>query len=97
MRRAIRMLRAGMADRIYTVRLNRLSKLDGSVRGSGAEIINHSCDPNLSMRRIRGQIFLYSFRKIRAGEELTIDYGFHCSCPCQCGSPKCRGTMCHVT
>ena len=96
MRRAISMLRAGMADRIYTVRLNRLSKPDGSV-GSGAEIINHSCDPNLSMRRIRGQIFLYSFRKIRAGEELTIDYGFHCSCPCHCGSPKCRGTMCHVT
>ena len=97
MRRAIRMLRAGMADRIYTVRLNRLSKLDGSVRGSGAEFINHSCDPNLSMRRIRGQIFLYSFRKIRRGEELTLDYGFRCSCPCRCGSSKCRGTMCHVT
>ena len=97
MRRAIKMLRAGMPGRTYTVRLNRLSKLDGSVRGSGAEFINHSCDPNLSMRQIRGQIFLYSFRKIRRGEELTVDYGFRCSCPCRCGSPKCRGTMCHVT
>jgi len=95
-RRAIRMFAAGKAERIYTIRLNGRSKLDGAVGGSGAEFINHSCDPNLTMRRIRGQIFLYSFRKIRAGEELTVDYGFHCSCPCRCGSSKCRGTMCHV-
>lgn len=96
LRRAVRMLAAGTAGRVYTVRLNRRWKLDGSVGGSGAELINHSCDPNLTMRRIRGQIFLYSFRKIRAGEELTVDYGFHCSCPCRCGSSKCRGTMCHL-
>lgn len=96
LRRAVRMFRAGMAGRIYTVRLNRRWKIDGSVGGSGAELINHSCDPNLTMRKIRGQIFLYSFRKIKAGEELTLDYGFHCSCPCRCGSSKCRGTMCHV-
>ena len=96
MRRAIKAFSAGTAERIYTVGLNQRLKLDGSVGGSGAEFINHSCDPNLTMRRLRGQIFLYSFRKIRAGEELTVDYGFRCSCPCRCGSKKCRGTMCHV-
>jgi SET domain-containing protein len=96
LRRAIKMLRAGKAGRIYTVRLNRRWKIDGSVGGSGAELINHSCEPNLTMRKIRGQIFLYSFKKIRAGEELTVDYGFRCSLPCHCGSAKCRGTMCHV-
>ena len=96
MRRATKMFLAWKAGRVYMVQLNRRSKLDGAVGGSGAEFINHSCDPNLTMRRIRGQIFLYSFRKIRAGEELTVDYGFRCSCPCRCGSSKCRGTMCHV-
>jgi SET domain-containing protein len=95
-RRAIRMFRAGMAGRVYTVRLNQRWKIDGSVGGSGAELINHSCDPNLTMRIIRGQIFLYSFRKIRAGEELTVDYGFQCALPCHCGASKCRGTMCHI-
>jgi SET domain-containing protein len=95
-RRAARMFLAGKAPRVYTVRLNQRWNLDGSVRGSGAEFINHSCDPNLTVRRIRGQIFLYSFRKIRLGEELTVDYGLHCSCPCRCGSPKCRGTMCNA-
>jgi SET domain-containing protein len=96
MRRALRQFRIGRAERIYSVRLDRRWKIDGSVGGSGAEFINHSCDPNLTMRRLRGQILLYSFKKIRAGEELTIDYGFRCSCPCRCGSSKCRGTMCHV-
>jgi SET domain-containing protein len=96
LRRAIKMLWAGKAGRIYTVRLNRRWKIDGAVGGSGAELINHSCEPNLTMRKIHGQIFLYSFRKIRAGEELTVDYGFRCSLPCHCGAANCRGTMCHV-
>src|ERR1700675_505138 len=96
MRRTVRMFLAGKAGRGYLVRLNRRSSLDGSVGGSGAEFINHGCDPNMTMRRIRGQVFLYSFRKIRAGAELTIDYGFRCSHPCRCGSSKCRGTMCHA-
>jgi SET domain-containing protein len=96
MRRTAKMFLAGNAGRVYTVRLNRRSMLDGSVGGSGAEFINHGCDPNLTMRRIRGQVFLYSFKKIKAGEELTVDYGFRCSHPCRCGSSKCRGTMCHA-
>ncbi len=96
MRRLIRKFQSGKSERTYLARLDRRWKIDGSVGGSGAEFINHSCDPNLTMRQLRGQIFLYSFKKIRAGEELTVDYGFRCSCPCRCGSAKCRGTMCHV-
>jgi SET domain-containing protein len=94
--RTARMFLAGKTGRVYTVRLNRRSMLDGSVGGSGAEFINHSCDPNLTMRKTGGKIFLYSFRKIRAGEELTVDYGLRCSCPCHCGFSNCRGTMCHI-
>jgi uncharacterized protein len=96
MRRSIKMFRAGKPGRISLVRLNRRLTLDGAVGGSGAEYINHSCDPNLTVRKIRGQVFLYSFKKIRPGEELTVDYGFRCSHACRCGSAKCRGTICHV-
>jgi SET domain-containing protein len=96
LRRAIRQFSAGKAKRTYSFHLKRGWKMDGSVGGSGAEFINHSCDPNLTVRRMRGRIFLYSFRRIKAGEELTLDYGFRCSCPCNCGSRHCRGTMCHT-
>ena len=96
MRRTVRNFLARKAGRTYTVRLNRRSMLDGAVGGSGAEFINHSCEPNLTVRKIRGQIFLYSFRRIKDGEELTLDYGFRCSCPCHCGSSNCRGIMCHI-
>jgi SET domain-containing protein len=37
-----------------------------------------------------------SLRRIRAGEELTLDYQFHDKAeeiPCRCGSAKCRGTI----
>jgi uncharacterized protein len=95
MRRAIRQLASGKAQRIYSVNLNRRWKLDASRRGSGAEFINHSCDPNLTVRKMRGKIFLYSLKKIRRGQELTADYGFCCSYPCHCGARNCRGTLCH--
>src|SRR6202167_2308117 len=78
LRRAVKMLWAGKAGRIYTVRLNRRWKIDGSVGGSGAELINHGCEPNLTMRKIHRQILLYSFRKNKAGEELPIDSVFPC-------------------
>jgi SET domain-containing protein len=94
-RRVVEAIWTGKARPTYTVHRDRRSVIDGAVGGSGAEFINHSCDPNLTVRRIRGQIFLYSFRKIKAGEELTVNYAFRCACPCRCGSSKCRGTMCH--
>ncbi len=92
-RAAMRML-AGKYQRVYTIQLNQRWVIDGSVGGSGAELINHSCDPNLTVRRLRGQILLFSWKRIRAGQELTIDYGFRCCEPCHCGARNCRGTMC---
>ena len=71
--------------------------LDGAVNGSGAEIINHSCDPNLVSRVMKGHILYMSLRAIRPGEELTVDYNFTKKggerTPCTCGSRKCRGIM----
>ena len=81
---------------VYLARLNRRWIIDGAVGGSGAEFVNHSCDGNLGVRKIRGHILLFSRRRIRAGEELTADYRLHRQSPrleCHCGSPKCRGTL----
>jgi uncharacterized protein len=70
--------------------------LDGAVGGSGAEIINHSCEPNLVSRVMRGHVLYMSLRPIQPGEELTVDYNLDWNPPvteCQCGTPKCRGTL----
>lgn len=70
--------------------------IDGAVGGTGAELINHSCEPNLKLRKFRGHLWLFSVRRIRPGEELGYDYGFSETgrrvC-CRCGSAKCRGTI----
>jgi SET domain-containing protein len=82
--------------RTFMARLNRLWIIDGAVGGNGAERINHCCDPNVYFRRAYGRIFIYSRRRIRKGEELTLDYRFpedRVAIPCHCGSPKCRGYM----
>jgi hypothetical protein len=61
--------------------------------------INHSCAPNCE---IEGDIAaggrpawarLVALRPIRAGEELTYDYGFTAELaePCMCGAASCRG------
>ena len=64
--------------------------------GSGAEIINHSCDPNLRSCIVGGHILYMSKRAIRRGEELTVDYRFSDKIEkvrCRCGSSVCRGTI----
>lgn len=95
-RRFRQILRSGRRHRFYFFVLNRRWVIDGAVGGNGAELINHSCDPNLVRRRIRGHIFYYSRKRIRRGEELSIDYHYSkdsLRCKCRCGSPKCRGTI----
>ncbi|HLH04079.1 MAG TPA: SET domain-containing protein-lysine N-methyltransferase [Bryobacteraceae bacterium] len=88
--------RAESNDLIYLFTLDDYWTIDGSVGGSGAEYINHSCEPNLASRIIRGHILYYSVRPIRRGEELTVDYCFDKNVQrviCKCGSARCRGTI----
>ncbi len=95
-RRFARILRQRGTKRFYFFRLNSRWSVDGAVGGSGAELINHSCSPNLFVRRSSGRIFYYARRRIRKGEELTLDYRFPTKTirvPCHCGSPHCRGTI----
>ena len=80
----------------YLFEVDRYWTLDGSIGGSGAEIINHSCEPNLITRVMKGHILYMSLRAIRRGEELTVNYNFSKetgTSPCRCGARNCRGTM----
>ena len=88
--------RRGDGDITYLFTLDDYWTLDGAFGGSGAEIINHSCQPNLRSCVIRGHILYISKRAIPRGEELTVDYCFAKeveSVPCRCGSRNCRGTI----
>jgi SET domain-containing protein len=82
--------------RSYLFYLNAYWQIDGAIGGSGAEYINHSCEPNLRTRIVRGHILYFSKRSIQRGEELTVDYRYDADItrmPCHCGAPTCRGTM----
>jgi SET domain-containing protein len=88
--------RRGKGRITYLFTLDNYWTLDGAVGGSGAEIINHCCDPNLRTIITYGHILYVSKRVIRPGEELTVDYRFDEDVErvkCFCGSPHCRGQI----
>ena len=82
----------------YLFELDRYWQIDGAIGGSGAEYINHSCEPNLRARLVHGHILYFSKRPIVRGEELTVDYQYPeiTHMPCSCGAASCRGTMSEV-
>jgi SET domain-containing protein len=77
--------------------------IDAAVAGNDARFINHSCDPNCDAVVDDGRIWIETIRDVAAGEELAYDYAFELEerhtpaakrrYPCNCGSPKCRGTI----
>ena len=80
----------------YMFTLDSYWALDGSVGGSGAEYINHCCDPNTRAWICKGHILYMARRDIQPGEELTIDYRFEPeveTVACRCGAALCRGTI----
>jgi SET domain-containing protein len=88
--------RRGQGELTYLFTLDDYWTIDGAYGGSGAEIINHSCDPNLYTWICRGHILYMSRRAIQPGEELTVDYLFSDKIeevPCRCGAGICRGTI----
>jgi SET domain-containing protein len=75
--------------------------IEGPVPGNLAGYINHSCDPNTEAEIEEGtdgedHINIYALRRIKTGEELTIDYGqeyfdeFLKPAGCKCGAAKHR-------
>jgi SET domain-containing protein len=64
---------------------------------SMAMFINHSCDPNCETEEEDGHVWIKAIRNISAAEEITYDYclydGGEDEAICNCGTPRCRGTM----
>uniref|UniRef100_A0ACD5XLP7 Uncharacterized protein n=1 Tax=Avena sativa TaxID=4498 RepID=A0ACD5XLP7_AVESA len=84
----------------YLFRLDDDYVVDATKRGGLARFINHSCEPNCYTKVItvegKKKIFIYSKRRIHAGEELTYNYKFPLEekkIQCHCGSQRCRGSM----
>lgn len=91
--------------------LNDKYVIDGDNEGNDARWINHSCAPNCQPfmiededgNLIKDRVVIESLRPIKAGEELTYDYGIKLDerhtprlkkiWECRCGTPKCSGTM----
>jgi SET domain-containing protein len=85
--------------------------IDASSEGNIARWINHSCKPNCRAlleedeggNRRKDRVLIESLRPLRAGEELTYDYGIvleerltprlKAIWACRCGAPKCTGTL----
>jgi len=88
--------RRGQGSITYLFTLDNYWTIDGAFGGSGAEIINHCCTPNLYTKILKGHILYMSKRVIKPGEELTVDYRFSDKIdrvPCKCGSAGCRGRI----
>jgi SET domain-containing protein len=85
--------------------------IDGNEGGNDARWINHSCAPNCEPvlleskdgNPLRDRLFIETTRPVKAGEELTYDYGIELEqrytrklkdiWACRCGAEACIGTM----
>ena len=59
----------------YYFELDERRVIDGSPRTNRARYINHSCRPNAKGYTTGRKVWIWSLRKIKPGEEITIDYG----------------------
>jgi uncharacterized protein len=79
----------------YIFRQDEENDLDGNVAWNLARFLNHSCAPNCEAELIDGKIWIVALRDIKAGEEITFDYGYdledYRQHPCRCGAPECVG------
>ena len=79
----------------YIFSLDDESDLDGNVPWNPARFLNHSCDPNCEAEPDGGRVWIVARRGIRAGEEITFNYGYdlqdYREHPCRCGAADCVG------
>ena len=96
-RRINRYLNSKSTGSVYIFELNSKFDIDGSPRYNKARYINHSCSPNCEVDIKKGRIWISSIKNIKAGEELSYDYGYefdkddYKDHKCKCGSKKCIG------
>ncbi|HYC82990.1 MAG TPA: SET domain-containing protein [Candidatus Paceibacterota bacterium] len=78
----------------YLFEVNSKITIDGVARSNLARYINHSCRPNAEPEIYKRRIFIMARRTIKAGEEISYDYGkehwnAHIK-PKGCRCPKCQ-------
>lgn len=104
-------LRHGRAGRGLGRARTEVTYVDATYSGAVGRFINHSCAPNLETRTVRvghavPHVGLFvCVASIRAGEQLSFDYGEAAAditgvqkvassgTPCLCGVPACRGFL----
>ena len=59
----------------YFFEIDENYSVDGSARTNTARYINHSCRPNAEAFITGRRIWIWSKGAIKAGEEITLDYG----------------------
>lgn len=59
----------------YLFETNKNRFIDGTDRKNIARYINHSCRPNCEIDILKGRVYVFAKRGIKAGEELFYDYG----------------------
>ncbi|XP_036599803.1 histone-lysine N-methyltransferase SETDB2 [Trichosurus vulpecula] len=81
--------------------------LDATKEGNVGRFLNHSCNPNLFVQNVFVEthdrnfpwVAFFTKRHVKAGTELTWDYGYEAGSmpekeiPCQCGFHTCRKRM----
>jgi uncharacterized protein len=81
---------------MYIFEVKKNTNIDGSPRWNTARYANYSCDPNAESENKKSRIFLIAIKNIKAGEEITFDYGEEFveehikPNGCRCGSKKCK-------
>ena len=78
---------------IAIVEVNNGKSIDGAEETTGFRFINHSCTPNTFMRIIGERAEFYALHPIKAGTELTLDYGdshHNGELACTCQTQNCR-------
>jgi SET domain-containing protein len=78
----------------YFFEVNSKWSVDGTPRSNTARYINHSCRPNAEAIISGRRVWIWSKRAIKAGEELSYDYGkdyfdIHIK-PIGCRCEKCK-------
>lgn len=101
----------GETGHTFLFTLNDEYIIDANQGGNTARWINHGCAPNCRAVVVesasgdprRDKVVIEALRNIRAGEELTYDYGIVLDVPhtarlkklwrCLCGAKQCTGTL----
>lgn len=59
----------------YLFEVSSRKTIDGALRENFARYVNHACKPNCEPNVVRGKVWIDAIKNIKAGDELTYDYG----------------------